>query len=121
MDKRNTKIIKERRLPLKGNMNCKVGDQVSNDTIVASTFIPGNIHMINVVNQLNIEPQSIKDYLTVKIDGKVKKDDIIAKLIINYDENFLSEHDLLASQSINKINIISRILKSINYLIWGDV
>ena len=76
---KNTKIVKERRLPLKGNINCKIGDQVSNNTIVASTFLPGNIHMINVVNQLNIDPQSIKDYLTVKIDGKVKKNDLIAE------------------------------------------
>ena len=39
----------------------------------------------------------------------------------DYDGNLLSEHDLLASENIKKMNIISRILKSINYLIWGDV
>ena len=76
---KNTKILKERRLPLKGDINCKVGDKVKNSTIVASTFIPGNIHMINIINQLNIDAQSIKDYLTVKIDDKIKKDDIIAE------------------------------------------
>mgnify|MGYP003951493485 FL=1 len=58
-------------------------------------------------------------------DGPVKapinKDDKIAKLIIKYDGNILSQHDLLASESIKRKNIISRILKSINYLIWGDV
>ena len=58
-------------------------------------------------------------------DGPVKapitKDDKIAKLIIKYDGNILSEHDLLALESVKKKNIISRILKSINYLIWGDV
>jgi D-alanyl-D-alanine carboxypeptidase (penicillin-binding protein 5/6) len=51
----------------------------------------------------------------------IKKDDIVAKLIVNYDGSLISEHDLLASQNINRKNIISRILKSINYLIWGDV
>ena len=76
---KNTKILKERRLPLKGDINCKIGDQVKNDTIVASTSIPGNIHMVNIVSQLNIDAQSVKDYLTVKIDEKVKKDDIIAE------------------------------------------
>ena len=76
---KNTKILKERRLPLKGDINCKVGDKVGNSAIVASTFIPGNIHMVNVINQLNIDAQSIKDYLTVKIDDLVKKDDIIAE------------------------------------------
>ncbi len=58
-------------------------------------------------------------------DGPVKapinKHDKIAKLIIKYDGTILSEHDLLALESIKRKNIISRILKSINYLIWGDV
>jgi len=55
------------------------------------------------------------------IEAPIKKDDKIAKLIINYEGNLLSEHDLLASEDIKRMNIISRILKSINYLIWGDV
>ena len=45
----------------------------------------------------------------------------IGKLIVNYEGNLLSEYDLLAAEDIKKKNIISRILKSINYLIWGDV
>tara|TARA_Y100001970_G_scaffold262311_1_gene346405 strand:- start:7286 stop:8443 length:1158 start_codon:yes stop_codon:yes gene_type:complete len=55
------------------------------------------------------------------IEAPIKKGDKIAKLIINYDGNFLSEHNLLASESVRKQNIISRIINSINYLIWGDV
>ena len=55
------------------------------------------------------------------IEAPVKKGEVVAKLIVNYDGNMLSEHDLLASKNIKKQNIISRILKSINYLIWGDV
>jgi len=55
------------------------------------------------------------------IEAPIYKDDKIAKLIINYDGNLLSEHELLAIEDIKKKNIFSRILKSINYLIWGDV
>ena len=55
------------------------------------------------------------------IEAPIRKGDKIAKLIINYEGNLLSEHNLLASENIKKKNIISRILKSINYLIWGDV
>ena len=55
------------------------------------------------------------------IEAPVEKGEVVAKLIVNYNGNMLSEHDLLASKSIKKQNIISRILKSINYLIWGDV
>jgi len=55
------------------------------------------------------------------IEAPVTKGEVVGKLIVNYDGNMLSEHDLLASKNIKKQNIISRILKSINYLIWGDV
>ena len=55
------------------------------------------------------------------IEAPIKKDQIVAKLIINYDGKLLSEHSLLASENIKKKNILSRILNSINYLIWGDV
>ena len=55
------------------------------------------------------------------IEAPINKDDVLAKLVINYNGDLLSEHDLLSSQNINRKNIISRILNSINYLIWGDV
>ena len=32
-----------------------------------------------------------------------------------------SETDLLAFENVKKVNIFSRLMKSINYLIWGDV
>ena len=37
---KNTEILKERRLPLKGNVASKVGDIVSPDDIVANTDLP---------------------------------------------------------------------------------
>ena len=55
------------------------------------------------------------------VEAPIKNGDKIAKLIINYEGKLISEHDLLSSENINKKNIISRIWKSINYLIWGDV
>ncbi|MAV64588.1 MAG: hypothetical protein CMG00_05285 [Candidatus Marinimicrobia bacterium] len=76
---KNTKIKKERKLPLKGGINCKIGDFVENSKIVASTYLPGNIHMLNIASQLNIDAQSIKEYLTVKIDQEINKGDVIAE------------------------------------------
>ena len=80
-----------------------------------------NSDIYKTIKKARLKKLEVKLIYDGPIEAPIKKDDIIAKLIINYDGNFLSEHDLLASQSINKINIISRILKSINYLIWGDV
>ena len=55
------------------------------------------------------------------VQAPIKKNDKIAKLIISYEGDVLSEHDLLAYENIKRKNIISRIMSSINYLIWGDV
>jgi len=76
---RNTTIRKERKLPLKGDINCSKGDSVKYNDVVASTYLPGNIHMINISNQLNIEPETINDYLLASINQEVDKGDIIAE------------------------------------------
>ena len=55
------------------------------------------------------------------IEAPIKKDDVIGKLILSYKDNVINEYDLLAFHDVKKVNIFSRLLKSINYLIWGDV
>ena len=49
------------------------------------------------------------------------KDDVVGKLKVYYKDEILEEHDLLAYENIKRVNIFSRLMKSINYLIWGDV
>ena len=55
------------------------------------------------------------------IEAPIKKGQIVAKLKIIYNENLIDEYDLLASNEVKKVNIFSRLIKSLNYLIWGDV
>ena len=55
------------------------------------------------------------------IEAPIKKDQKIAILRVVYDQELVGEYDLLSSREVKKVNFISRILKSINYLIWGDV
>ena len=45
----------------------------------------------------------------------------MGKLKVVYDENLIGEYDLLTSNEVKRVNIFSRLMKSINYLIWGDV
>ena len=75
----NTKIRKKRQLPMKGKVLVEIGDEVSTGDVVASTEIPGNVQMMNAANQLNIEPENIKDYMLLDIDQSVKKGDVIAE------------------------------------------
>ncbi len=55
------------------------------------------------------------------IEAPIKKDQIIAKLKLVYEDNLIGEYDLYAEEEIKKLNIFSRLIRSINYLIWGDV
>ena len=55
------------------------------------------------------------------IEAPIKKDQILAKMKIIYDQDQIGEYDLLSSKEIKKVNMFSRLMKSINYLIWGDV
>ncbi len=58
---------------------------------------------------------------TGPIEAPINKDQIVGKLKVVYDENIIGEYDLLASKEIKKVNMFSRLAKSLNYLIWGDV
>ena len=55
------------------------------------------------------------------IEAPIEKDQILAKLKIVYDQDLIGEYDLLAMNEVKKVNIFSRLMKSLNYLIWGDV
>ncbi len=55
------------------------------------------------------------------IEAPIKKDQVLAKLKIIYDDEQIGEYDLFAANDVKKVNIISRLLKSLNFLIWGDV
>ena len=70
---KDTNISKERLLPLKGNVHVKKNDIVNSDTIIASTEIPGNVQMINIANELNIDPDQIEKFMLVKINDSIEK------------------------------------------------
>ncbi len=76
---KSTKILKERRLPLKGSVESKVGDRVNPSDIVAKTDLPGNVQMINVANQLNIDASDISQCMIKTTGESIHKNDLIAE------------------------------------------
>ena len=76
---KSTKILKERRLPLKGSVESKVGEIVKPNDIVAKTDLPGNVQMINVANQLNIDASDINQCMIKTIGESIHKNDLIAE------------------------------------------
>ena len=55
------------------------------------------------------------------IQAPIKKDDVLGKLKLTFDGELIEEYDLLAYENVKKLNVFSRLMKSINFLIWGDV
>ena len=72
-------------------------------------------------------PKARKKYLKIimnyegPVKAPIKKNDVIGTLKIFYNDDLLEEYNLLAFENVDRVNIFSRILSSINYLIWGDV
>ena len=55
------------------------------------------------------------------IEAPINKDDVLAKLKVVYKDEIIGEYDLYALQDVKKLNMFSRLMRSLNYLIWGDV
>jgi serine-type D-Ala-D-Ala carboxypeptidase (penicillin-binding protein 5/6) len=55
------------------------------------------------------------------IQAPIKKDDVLGKLMLTFNGELIEEYDLLAYEDVKKLNVFSRLMKSINFLIWGDV
>ncbi len=72
-------------------------------------------------------PKARKKYLKAIITyegpilAPIKKDAVVAKLNLFYKDELINEYNLYASENIKKVNIFYRIIKSVNYLVWGDV
>ena len=55
------------------------------------------------------------------IKAPITKDQEIGLLKIYFKNELIGEHKILSIENVKKVNLFSRIAKSINYLIWGDV
>jgi len=72
-------------------------------------------------------PRARKKYLKAiisyngPIEAPIKKNEIVGELKVIYKNDIIGKYDLLAFEDIEKVNIFSRLTRSINYLIWGDV
>jgi len=73
-----TKITKNRRLPLKGDVVAKKGDVVHAEAVVARTALPGNVKTVNVANVLGIPPGDVPGAMLVEAGAHVTQGQAIA-------------------------------------------
>ena len=55
------------------------------------------------------------------VAAPIEKDAILGELKIFMNDDFYSKHSLYAMENIKKVNVFLRIIKSFNFLVWGDV
>lgn len=74
-----SKVDKDRILPLKGEVIVDLNALVQPDDIVAHTHLPGNVQMMNVANLLNIGPADIMDVMIKQVGDKVSEGELVAE------------------------------------------
>jgi len=74
-----------------------------------------------IINKGQKKSLKVKMIYDGPIEAPIKKDQILAKLEITYKDELVGEYNLLALGEVKKVNIFSKLIKSLNYLIWGDV
>ena len=78
-------------------------------------------NIYKIINKGQKKSLKIKMIYDGPIEAPIKKDQILAKLKIIYKNELVGEYNLLALNEVKKVNIFSKLIKSLNYLIWGDV
>lgn len=96
--KESTIIIKHRDLPVPGTVLIDKGEKTGFNTIVARTFVPGDVEIVKVANDLQVDPEfnDITRYMKKKVGDKVSKDELIAEYkalfgLINYKSTSSTE------------------------------
>ena len=55
------------------------------------------------------------------LQAPINKGEKVAMLSVYVSGELKNQIDLLSAEDIKRSNIFSRLLKSLNYLVWGDV
>ncbi len=55
------------------------------------------------------------------IEAPIEINQKLGELKIFFKDEILSTHYVYALTEVKKVNLFARILKSLNYLVWGDV
>ena len=55
------------------------------------------------------------------IKAPINKGDKLGKLTVFINDELRVEEDLISNEDISSSNIFSRLFRSLNYLVWGDV
>jgi len=99
-------VVKDRQLPLEGEVCVKVGDLVTADQIVARTELPGKVFPVNIANQLGVDAGRLREFLNKKEGDTVEEGEIIARTN-GFMGFFKSDAKAVVSGTIESISAIT--------------
>lgn len=73
-----TRLIRERRLPLAGSVQARKGDTVKAEDVVARTELPGNVQTINIANILSLLPEDVESALLKPVGSPLQQGEVFA-------------------------------------------
>ena len=130
-DTKNSRSKESAKLLTWGLTNFDLIEIAKNDLPITKLEVwHGKEKFVNAYVKTNIYktiPKARKKFLKVSINyvgpiqAPIKKNDVLGKLVVTYKDEFVEEYELLAFEDVKKLNVLSKLIKSINFLIWGDV
>lgn len=72
-------VQRVRRLPIRGEVLVKAGDQVHHDTVIARAMLPGPLQTVKFSDKLGIESKEIHNFCEVKVGDPVTKGQLLGK------------------------------------------
>lgn len=64
-------VVRERRLPISGEVLVSLGDSVPYDLVVLRTEIKGDLQIIRLAEKLGMEPEYLREYVTISPGDQV--------------------------------------------------
>lgn len=74
-----TELMRERRLPLRGEVLVTAGQRVEAGTVVARSELPGNVQTVNLAARLSLDPARVAAALVHPIGAFVRKGEVVAE------------------------------------------
>ena len=111
----------------KTNKDVKIYINASHTDINVTSWNKNEVQVYVKEDIYKTIPKARKKYLKayIQYDGPIlapiKKNQKVGVLKVLYKDEIINEYEVYAFEDVRKLNVISRIIKSINYLIWGDV
>ena len=75
----HTVVLKDRRLPMEGEVMVEAGQMVRADQVVARTELPGKVYPVNIANQLGVDPGQLRTYMNKTEGEAVTQGEVIAE------------------------------------------